>query len=387
MTALRQIEEVFFKTVHSGNLVYNTCWEDPRCDRNLLEINQNSRIVMLTSAGCNALDYLLDQPAVVHAVDVNPRQNALLELKTTLFRAGDHQDLLAFFETGAFAEARDYYCDLLRPLMPTPWAQRYWEAHIGAYFSPKGIRKTFYWRGSSGTVAWAVHHWLKSRPELHGIIRNMFNSDTLAEQQVWYEQFEPRFMNGFFSWFLERHAVQSMLGVPKSQQQLARLNYPDGMAGYVRSCLKRVFTSIPARDNYFWQLYFFGRYQPDSMPNYLRPEYFQTIRAQANRIATHTMTLSDFLQTNPGQYTHFVLLDHQDWLAAHNFPALEQEWRLIFANAAPGARILMRSASPVPDFLPAWVPERLRFDEAAAARSLATDRVGTYAGTFFAQII
>ena len=39
---------------------------------------------MLTSAGCNALDYLLDGPAEIHAVDVNFRQNALLELKAAV---------------------------------------------------------------------------------------------------------------------------------------------------------------------------------------------------------------------------------------------------------------------------------------------------------------
>jgi len=35
----------------------------------------------LTSAGCNVLEYLLDSPAEIHAVDVNPRQNALLHLQ------------------------------------------------------------------------------------------------------------------------------------------------------------------------------------------------------------------------------------------------------------------------------------------------------------------
>ena len=41
---------------------------------------------MITSAGCNALDYLLDEPRQVHAVDVNPKQNALLELKLSAIR-------------------------------------------------------------------------------------------------------------------------------------------------------------------------------------------------------------------------------------------------------------------------------------------------------------
>ncbi len=53
------IGERVFQRIHGNSLVYNTCWEDPRCDRRLLQLDARSRVVMLTSAGCNALDYLL----------------------------------------------------------------------------------------------------------------------------------------------------------------------------------------------------------------------------------------------------------------------------------------------------------------------------------------
>ncbi|MCA9161300.1 MAG: DUF3419 family protein, partial [Planctomycetales bacterium] len=65
-----------FKFVHGNNLVYNTCWEDPRLDRQALELTSSDRVLVITSAGCNALDYALTGPAHVYAVDMNPRQNA-----------------------------------------------------------------------------------------------------------------------------------------------------------------------------------------------------------------------------------------------------------------------------------------------------------------------
>ena len=70
-----------FRLVHENNLVYNTCWEDPRLDREAMGLSGEDRVLVITSAGCNALDYVLDEPAEVVAVDMNPRQNALLELK------------------------------------------------------------------------------------------------------------------------------------------------------------------------------------------------------------------------------------------------------------------------------------------------------------------
>lgn len=74
MTAkpINQARDWVFRQVHSNNLVYNTCWEDPRCDRELMQFDTDSEIVMITSAGCNALDYLLDRPSAIHCVDVNP---------------------------------------------------------------------------------------------------------------------------------------------------------------------------------------------------------------------------------------------------------------------------------------------------------------------------
>lgn len=50
-------ESKCFGAIHSRNLVYNTCWEDPRLDRQALGLGPSDRIVMITSAGCNALDY------------------------------------------------------------------------------------------------------------------------------------------------------------------------------------------------------------------------------------------------------------------------------------------------------------------------------------------
>ena len=132
-----------------------------------------------------------------------------------------------------------------------------------------------------------------------------------------------------------------MLGVPKSQQHLAKAYFQDGMVGYVRHC---------------------------------------------GRISTYTTSLSGFLKQHPGQYTHFVLLDHQDWLAACLRPVLDEEWRLILDNAAPGAQVLLRSAAVELDFLPDFARERLTFNREAAAWSQANNRVGTYASTWLATI-
>jgi S-adenosylmethionine-diacylglycerol 3-amino-3-carboxypropyl transferase len=150
--------------------------------------------------------------------------------------------------------------------------------------------------------------------------------------------------------------------------------------------LRQVFAQLPLADNYFWKVYFQGHYTPDCCPNYLQAAHFDTLRARVGRIVAHTDSLSGFLRKNPDAYTHFVLLDHQDWLAAHLRPVLEEEWRLILDNAAPGAKVLLRSAAFELDFLPDFVRAQVRFDREAAAREHARDRVGTYASTWIGEI-
>ncbi len=376
-----------FQQIHGRYLVYNACWEDPRCDRQLLGLNAYSRVAMLTSAGCNALDYLLDDPAEVHCVDVNPRQNALLQCKIALLQGSDHETLFEFFGRGRSKRARAVFYECVRPRLTDPFARRWWERYWKAFLG-EGLRSSFYWHGSSGAAAWLVRQWLRARPSAWTAANALFAATSLAEQAKHYDQLAPHFSTPLLTWVLRQHSFQSLLGVPKSQQRLAETSYADGLAGYLAAYLRRVLRDRPLQDNYFWKLYFYGHYSPECCPNYLRPQYFDLLRERSSRIYTYTATLSAFLQQHPGEYTHFVLLDHQDWMAqepAHH-AALVEEWRYILQNAAPGARVLMRSAGTNICFIPPFARERIVFDTAAAAQAHEQDRVGTYASTWIGQI-
>ena len=61
--------------------VYNQIWEDPRVDLEALDLDGNSRLLTISSGGCNALNYLLADPESVTAVDLNRHHIYLLDLK------------------------------------------------------------------------------------------------------------------------------------------------------------------------------------------------------------------------------------------------------------------------------------------------------------------
>jgi S-adenosylmethionine-diacylglycerol 3-amino-3-carboxypropyl transferase len=378
------IKRAIFQKVHGGNLVYNTCWEDPRCDRALLGLDAQSQVVMISSAGCNALDYLLDDPKAVHCIDMNPRQNALLDLKLSLFKNVSHRELYDFFGNGMSDQANDILNDALLQDLES-YAVGYWKRNIG-FFSGKGIRNSFYAHGSAGLVAFAIRKILATQPLVKKAVMRLLECEDQDMQRVLYLRIEPFMLNNVATWLMKRHLVQSMLGIPESQQRLVNNVYPDGLKGYLRACLRHVFIGLPFTDNYFWRLYLLGRYEPQCCPNYLKKEHFDTLQARTGRVHLHTSTISQFLLKNPGKYTHFILLDHQDWLAANDRPALKEEWDLILKNAAPGAKVLMRSAASKLDFLPREVEEALSFDLESTAAQHRLDRVGTYASVHLGSI-
>ncbi|HCN31465.1 MAG TPA: DUF3419 domain-containing protein [Verrucomicrobiales bacterium] len=382
-TPLRHLaQDVIFNRVHGGNLVYNTCWEDPRPDLEMLDLRADSRLVMITSAGCNALDYLLAAPARIHAVDMNPRQNALLQLKLAMIQRGDFEDFFALFGRGAHPRFREILADLDLP----PYAARYWRAkHY--YFQSTPLNPSFYYRGTAGQMAWiTLQSFTRGSRKVRGYIHALLETGTLEEQRRLYDEVKPDLWSGLVSWLLRQPVSMTMLGVPRAQVRLIEANFPGGILGYIRQKLEHVLTETLFLDNYFWRVYLTGSYTRECCPRYLREEHLPSLRERAERVVTHSTTVANFLREHPGAYTHFVLLDHQDWLAAHRPQALEEEWRLILENSRPGTRILMRSASPVIDFIPPFARERLRLDEATADRLHLLDRAGTYGRTLLADV-
>lgn len=383
--ASNKAKDWFFGKVHGNNLIYNTCWEDPKCDRALMQLDHQSEVVMITSAGCNALDYALDQPAEINCIDVNFRQNSLMELKKAFFRSTDHHSLFQFFGEGKHSNPKQLYKKTLRDEMPM-FAQNFWDDKLTSYFKPTAIRPSFYFHGTSGTFAWLFGFYMRARRSLYDLIQQLLASPSLEVQKYWYNIIEQKVIGNFIQWAMKQPVTLTLLGIPRSQSKLVEDEYIGGVAGFIKDSLRYIFTELPIRDNYFWSLYINGKYSNECCPNYLKQESFETIKKEEEKITTHTKTISQFLKDNPKAYSHYVLLDHQDWLAANDIPALQEEWDLILKNSKPGTKILMRSGATTIDFFPEFVKEAVYFDDETTKSQHKLDRVGTYGSVYLGVV-
>ena len=382
-----------FNAVHRNNLVYNTCWEDPRLDREALRIGSDDEILVITSAGCNALDYSLCEPRHVHAVDMNPRQNALLDLKKAGIRGLEFDDFFRMFGEGRLPGVRRVYDQKLRAGLPA-WSRAFWDANIKWFDDPK---RSFYFRGTSGFFAKLAKVYtdkiIKIRPHLDRLLA----AENVDEQKrIYDEHIRDRFGKAL-RFALNRDTTMAMLGVPRAQRRQIEATYDGDLAQFIQDCLEGVFVKLPMKDNYFWRLYMTGSYTRECCPEYLVPENFARLKAGlVDRVTTHTDSVQGFLERHDRPVTRFVLLDHMDWLSDRFFPLLESEWQAIVNRAAPRARLIWRSGGFNTDFLDdvqvtvggrsRGTREILAYESDLAARLHPLDRVHTYGSFFIAEL-
>ncbi len=398
-TAMDRVHQRFFNALYSRSLLYNTCWEDPALDREAMRLGAGDSVLVITSAGCNALDYALEAPRVIHAVDANPRQTALLELKLSGIRRLDFDNFFAVFGRGCAPDFAQIYGDSLRREL-SPFAQRYWDERQH-WFSGRGWRRSFYDCGLSGLVARVCSMLVERRRPLRDSFERLLSATSLAEQQEIYDsQLEPQLWTPGMNWAVSRRATMSLLGVPYPQARAVQDSHQGGIAGFIRACIRYVFRQLPIWTNYFWTVYLRGAYTATCCPEYLKRENFLALKGGlAERIVPHTTTVTAFLESGSEKISRFVLLDHMDWMSYYYPGALAEEWSALLRRASPNARVLFRSASVHPGFLDQLqvahphsdaarlrLTDALRFDRPLAERLHQLDRVHTYASFHVADV-
>ena len=85
-----------FSSISLDHLRYSMVWEDGATMRDALEINKSDEVMIITSAGTNVLNAILDDPAKIHAVDLNQYQNDFLRVQMHIYRHYDHDFLMSF---------------------------------------------------------------------------------------------------------------------------------------------------------------------------------------------------------------------------------------------------------------------------------------------------
>lgn len=277
-----------FYNVALNRLRYSLVWEDSHTLYQALAINPTDDVLVVTSAGCNVLNALLQGPSSVTAIDLNAVQNWLLQLKCQLIRHHEPDQLRALMGfDGPLAVGLAW--QRVAPTLPVDmrayWAP-FFEAHPGGILTAGKLEE--YILGFLPTLS----------PQTQRKLRQLVGFTTTAEQQNFFatKLDNTDFQERFIAYFDEANLSKG--------RDPALFKYAlesGGQAFYSR--LKRTIATKLVQDNFFFRFFFFG---PVGLPETLLPPCYQRknharLRQQLPKLKVLTGEAVNHLNSPAGQ--------------------------------------------------------------------------------------
>ncbi|CAG8974099.1 hypothetical protein HYALB_00011621 [Hymenoscyphus albidus] len=392
--------------------IYAFTWEDTRVDHRLLRITSGDKILCITSAGDNVLSYALSSPARIHAVDLNPNQNHLLELKVAAFNALPYSEFFRIFGTGKYSDFRSLLLTKLSPHMSSR-AFQYWLNNTQVFESKYG--KGLYETGGS-RHAIRVVRLLATTLGFSSQIKKLLSAKTLNEQrEIWSKKIRPLIMSRLLSHFVvsQEKFLWLALGVPKNQLAMieadylaseplpskasstnplghteAELNSSRGKAIWeymIQTLDPMIEESLIGDDNPYYLVCLQGSYSQRCHPDYLSPKAHQKLSRPGafDGLRIHTDEINEVVnRLQRGTLTIAVIMDSMDWFDPG---ADEASIQISNINRAMklGGRVLLRSAALTPWYISTF--ESLGFVAKRVGARIAgacIDRINMYASCY-----
>ena len=240
-------------TRFNNEYIYAFTWEDARADQRLLKIGEKDVVLAITSAGDNILAYALENPKRIHAVDLNPTQNHLLELKMASFTALDYSDVWKLFGEGRHAAFREILISKLSPHMSSR-AFQYWLDHTSVFTAKSGYG--LYGTGGSRHALKLVK-WVFRLSGLTPDVQRLCEAKTLNEQrEIWHQRIRRVLLNRLLNQAViaTDRFLWKALGVPPSQRQMIETDFLSKTEPQLKTESPRLeSTSHNARGQAIWE--------------------------------------------------------------------------------------------------------------------------------------
>ncbi|KAK0618403.1 hypothetical protein B0T17DRAFT_337204 [Bombardia bombarda] len=379
-------EQLKKHTQFNDEYIYAFTWEDSRVDERLLKLGPDDVVLAITSAGDNILSYALQSPARIHAIDLNPSQNHLLELKVASLTALSYPDFWKIFGEGKHQEFRSLLISKLSPHLSSR-AFQYWLSNSHIFTSTRG-RGLYDTGGSKHAIR--IFRWVSHAFGCRNAVRQMLATKTLIEQrETWQSKIRPALLSRLVSGFVvsSEAFLWTALGVPKNQLAMieadhiasaavtgpsptAKANRAHAIWHYMVNTLDPVAerTHI-AHDNPYYLVCLEGAFSRRCHLDYQS----EAAHARLSRpgaldgLRIHTDEIDEVIaRISPGTLTVAVVMDSMDWFdpgpgpgpgpgqaatATATATAAQQQITRLNRALKMGGRVLLRSAALTPWYI------------------------------------
>ncbi len=289
---------------------YAQVWEDADVLLDALDIQSGDTCLSIASAGDNALAMLTRDPAKVIAVDLSPAQLACLHLRIAAYQELDHEGLLELIGSRPSKRRWALY-QQCRPVLETQ-EQDYWDARRDLIEQGIGAAGKFenYFNLFRTRVLPLVH----SRADVRALLTPR---DPEARRAFYDKRWNNRRWRWLFSVFFSRFVMGRFGRDP------AFFRYVEGsVAGRIYQRAEHALVELdPSANPYLhWIL---TRTHGDALPLALRPESFEPIRRNLDRIEAVRGSLEDVMDGMPvDSIDRFNMSDVFEYMSDENAEAL-----------------------------------------------------------------
>ncbi|KAG8163313.1 hypothetical protein KVR01_006610 [Diaporthe batatas] len=384
-------------TQFNDDYIYAFTWEDSRADARILNLGSDDVVLAICSAGDNILSYVMQGPARVHAVDLNPAQCHLLELKVASYSSLPYEDFWKLFGEGRHLGFRQLLLSRLSPHLSSR-ALQYWLSNAHIFTSERG--RGLYDTGGSRHAIRAMR-WIARIFGLRRSVETILTAKTLNEQrETWRGKIRPVVLSSLVNRLVVSHEsfLWAALGVPKNQLAMieadhARLcrehNQPaqntrsQAVWNYMLNTLDPMAEDTHiAADNPYYHVCLAGKFSRRCHPEYLAPQAHARLSRPGafDGLRIHTDEIDEVIaRITPATLTVAVVMDSMDWFDPESDAASSQIRRLNRALRV-GGRVMLRSSGLRPWYISEF--ERQGFTAKCHGKrepGVCIDRVNMYA--------
>jgi S-adenosylmethionine-diacylglycerol 3-amino-3-carboxypropyl transferase len=350
---------------------YAQCWEDADILLAGLAIRPGDTCLAIASAGDNVLAMLAAGAGRVIALDLNPAQLACLELRVAAYRQLSHPELLELLGSRA-SRRRDELYRRCRPLLSSP-CRAFWDAQ------PAEVAA-----GIGGTGKFERYFALfrqRIMPLVHSraTIERLLTGGDAAERERFYRQeWDTWRWRLLFRVFFSRF-VMGRLGRDPSFFRYVQGSVAERILARTRHAL----TVLDPAANPYLQWILTGQHTT-ALPYALRPENFETIRANLDRLEWRCQPLEAFLdQAGEAAIDRYNLSDIFEYMSEANHHSLLE--RLIRAGRTGGRLAYWNMLAP--RRRPSYMAHRLCSLDEEAGRLFRQDKAFFYSAFVLEEIV
>ncbi len=327
---------------------YSSCNEDSSSELRALRIQKTDRVLCITGSGARPLDLLIAEPAEIVAIDFNPCQNHLLELKMRAIEVLDYQEHLAFIGISPSDSRIEMYQKLRLGLSEE--ARRFWDGR------PRIILKGVIYQGGWERFFKRLAVFIRCvRP---GLLEELFSPIPIGRQaRLWTDVWNSGEWKIFLRLVTHRAIWKYILRDPGFYRYVPK---SFSVYDYLEKRFDHAFKTLSLHQSAFASLLFFGRFN-GALPPYLQEKNHEVLRKNLRKVHRVTCSLAEFLDRS-GDHT-FDKYSLSDFSSYTDEAEYNRIWRGILSTANPGARVCERQFL-VKRSLPRSIEPHARRDEA-----------------------